>query len=374
MNIFYDANKIYEAGEKALKAAPFKYQSQLYEMNHLLLTAEIQKSMKEGIYKPTKGKKFIINERGKIRNITTNDMIDKTVNHLLCDNVLSPAIEPYLIYDNGASQKGKGVSFHRKRLETHLHQYYRKHKSNEGYILLIDFSSYYASIPHDLCLKNLQRFLENANKDEAKIALWILKNIFDVFNIDNKNGRGVDIGSQPSQNIGISYPSKIDNYIKIVKGVKYYGRYTDDSYIIHEDKEFLKEILIGIKNIASELGLIINDRKTRIAKLSQQFKVLQIYYQLTETGRIIRKINPKAITRERRKLKAYKRLLDNKRLTYEEIENIFKSWMAANYKNMSMQQISNMSQLFYNLFGRKVTWKNHGKLRYLMEHNLQTLD
>lgn len=374
MNIFYDANKIYEAGTKAIKAAPFKYQSQLFEMNQLLLTAEIQKSMKEWSYKPTKGRKFVIKERGKIRNITTNDVIDKTVNHLLCDNVLSPAITPYLIYDNGASQKGKGVSFHRKRLEIHLHQYYRKHKSNEGYILLIDFSGYYASIPHNLCLKNLQGFLKNTNKEEAKIALWILKNIFDVFNIDNKNGRGVDIGSQPSQNIGISYPSKIDNYIKIVKGVKYYGRYTDDSYIIHEDKEFLKEILIGIKNIANELGLIINDRKTRIAKLSQQFKVLQIYYQLTETGRIIRKINPKAITRERRKLKAYKRLLDNKRLTYEEIENIFKSWMAANYKNMSMQQISNMSQLFYNLFGRKVTWKNHGKLRYLMEHNLQTLD
>lgn len=374
MNIFYDANKIYEAGTKAIKAAPFKYQSQLFEMNQLLLTAEIQKSMKEWSYKPTKGRKFVIKERGKIRNITTNDVVDKTVNHLLCDNLLTPAITPYLIYDNGASQKGKGVSFHRKRLETHLHQYYRKHKSNEGYILLIDFSSYYASIPHDLCLKNLQGFLKNTNKEEAKIALWILRNIFDVFNIDNKNGRGVDIGSQPSQNIGISYPSKIDNYIKIVKGVKYYGRYTDDSYIIHEDKEFLKEILVGIKNIANELGLIVNDRKTRIAKLSQQFKILQIYYQLTETGRIIRKINPKAITRERRKLKAYKRLLDNKRLTYEEIENIFKSWMAANYKNMSMQQISNMSQLFYNLFGRKVTWKNHGKLRYLMEHNLQTLD
>lgn len=374
MNIFYDANKIYEAGTKAIKAAPFKYQSQLFEMNQLLLTAEIQKSMKEWSYKPTKGRKFVIKERGKIRNITTNDVVDKTVNHLLCDNLLTPAITPYLIYDNGASQKGKGVSFHRKRLETHLHQYYRKHKSNEGYILLIDFSNYYASIPHDLCLKNLQGFLKNANKEEAKVALWILRNIFDVFNIDNKNGRGVDIGSQPSQNIGISYPSKIDNYIKIVKGVKYYGRYTDDSYIIHEDKEFLKEILVGIKNIANELGLIVNDRKTRIAKLSQQFKILQIYYQLTETGRIIRKINPKAITRERRKLKAYKRLLDNKRLTYEEIENIFKSWMAANYKNMSMQQISNMSQLFYNLFGRKVTWKNHGKLRYLMEHNLQTLD
>ena len=35
MNIFYDANKIYEAGTKAIKAAPFKYQSQLFEMNQL---------------------------------------------------------------------------------------------------------------------------------------------------------------------------------------------------------------------------------------------------------------------------------------------------------------------------------------------------
>lgn len=374
MNIFYDANKIYEAGTKSIKAAPFKQQAQLFEVNHLLLTAELQKAMREKTYKPTKGVKFTIKERGKIRNITTNNMIDKTVNHLMCDNVLSPAIKPYLIYDNGASQTGKGVSFHRKRLETHLQQYYRQHKNNDGYILLIDFSGYYASIPHDLCLKNLQQFLKKADKEEAQITLWILKNLFDIFNIDNKNGRGVDIGSQPSQNIGISYPARIDNYIKIVKRVKYYGRYTDDMYIIHESKEFLKQLLKEIQKIADDLGLIINPKKTHLCKLSQPFRILQLQYKLTETGRVVRKIHPKAITRERRKLKAYKRLLEQKRLTYEEIENIFKSWMSSNYKNMSMQQITNMSQLYYNLFRRKVTWKNHGKLRYLMEHNLQILD
>lgn len=372
MNIFYDANKIYEAGTKSIKSAPFKYQTQLFEVNHLLETAQILKDLKEWRYKPTKGKKFVINERGKIRHITTNNMVDKTINHLLCDEVLTPAISPYLIYDNGASQTNKGVHFHRKRLEIHLHKFYRKYKSNDGYILLIDFSGYYASIPHKLCLQNIQSFLKKTNKEEKEIAMWILKNLFDVFNIDNQNGRGVDIGSQPSQNIGISYPSRIDNYIKIVKGCKYYGRYTDDSYIIHKDKEFLKKLQKEIKIIASELGLIINDKKTRIVKLSQPFRILQLSYQLTETGRIIRRISPKAITRQRRKLKAYKRLLDNNRLTYNEIENIFKSWMSGNYKNMSMQQITNMSQLFYNLFGRKVKWKNHGKLNYLMERNLKT--
>lgn len=374
MNIFYDANKIYEAGTKSIKAAPFKQQSQLFEMNHLLLTAELQKAMKEKTYKPTKGGKFTIKERGKTRHITTNNMIDKTVNHLMCDNVLSPAIKPYLIYDNGASQVGKGVSFHRNRLEIHLHQFYRKNKNNEGYILLIDFSGYYASIPHDLCMKRLQQLLKKVNKEEAQITLWILKNLFEIFNIDNKNGKGVDIGSQPSQNIGIAYPSKIDNYIKIVKSVKYYGRYTDDMYIIHENKEFLKQLLKEIQQIANGLGLIINPKKTHLCKLSQPFRILQLQYILTETGRVIRKIHPKAITRERRKLKAYKRLLDKKILTYEEIENIFKSWMSGNYKNMSIQQITNMSQLYYNLFKEVPKWKNHGKLRYLMEHNLQILD
>lgn len=318
------------------------------------------------------GTKFVIRERGKKRNITTNIMVDKTVNHLLCDEVLSPAISPFLIYDNGASQKNKGVAFSRKRLETHLHRYYREHKSNDGYILLMDFSGYYASIPYKKCLQVMNNLLRNVDNEERIMTMWILQNIFQVFSIESNKDRGINIGSQPSQNIGIAYPSRIDNYIKIVKGCKYYGRYTDDSYIIHESKEFLNEVLEGVLNIADKLELVINPKKTYITKLSQTFKFLQLKYSLTETGRIIKRINPKAITRQRRKLKAYKRLLDNNRLTYNEIENIFKGWMASNYKNMSMQQISNMSQLYYDLFKEVPKWKNHGKLRYLMEQNLKT--
>lgn len=317
------------------------------------------------------GTKFVIRERGKKRNITTNIMVDKTVNHLLCDEILSPAISPFLIYDNGASQKNKGVAFSRKRLEAHLHKYYREHKSNDGYILLMDFSGYYSSVSYKKCLQVMNNLLRNVNNEERAMTMWILQNLFQVFSIESNKDRGINIGSQPSQNIGIAYPSRIDNYIKIVKGCKYYGRYTDDSYIIHESKEFLTEVLDGVLKIADKLELVINPRKTYITKLSQTFKFLQLKYSLTETGRIIRRINPKAITRQRRKLKAYKRLLDNNRLTYKEIENIFKGWMASNYKNMSQQQITNMSQLYYDLFKEVPKWKNHGRLRYLMEHNLK---
>lgn len=160
MTVYFDANNIYDAGTKAMQSSKFKHSTQLFEMNHLLTTAHIRQDFITGGYKPEPGNKFPINERGHPRYITSNTMVDKTVNHLLCDEVLTPSISKYLIYDNGASQKDKGVAFHRHRFEAHLHQYFMKNGTNEGYVLLVDFSGYYANIPHDKCLEVLQTFLE----------------------------------------------------------------------------------------------------------------------------------------------------------------------------------------------------------------------
>lgn len=302
MNVFYDANLIYDAGTKAMKSSKFKRSTQMFEMTQLLTTAHIRRDFMDGEYRPDPGNKFPINERGHQRYITSNTMVDKTVNHLFCDEVLTPAISKYLIYDNGASQKDKGVAFHRRRFEAHLHQYYMEHGSNEGYILLVDYSGYYANIPHDKC-------------------------------------------------------------------IKHYARYTDDFYAVSDSKEFLVSVLEGFRKEAAEYGLIINEKKTRIVKLSSQFRHLQVCYSLTESGRLIRKIHPKNITRERRKLKAYKRLLDAGRIDYPTVENSFKSWLGSHYKIMSHDQIYNMSSLYYELFGRRPKWKKgHGRLHWLMAH------
>ena len=403
-NIFLDANVIYEAGTKAMKSSKFKYSTQLFEMNHLLYTAMLRQSLQEGTYKPEQGTKFLIRERGKPRYITSNTMADKTINHVTSDEILTPALSKYLIYDNGASQKGKGVGFHRKRFEAHLHQYFMRHGTNEGYILLGDFSGYYANIPHGKCLEVLAQFLTRSldNPEELRYTLWLLAEKFKTFRVDvsrfsdeeiqvmregkidpmlNLNAdpatltgqkfldKGVDIGNQDSQVVGLIYPYKFDNFAKIVSGIKGYGRYTDDFYAISESREELLTLLDGLRVIAREFGLIINERKTRIVKLSSFYRHLQNGYSLTESGRVIRKINPKSITRERRKLKAYKRLLDAGKITYDEVENIFRSWLGGNYKRMSHRQIYNMSDLYIRLFRRKVKWrKGHSRLRWLMEH------
>lgn len=402
-NKLTDANNIWEAGTKAMKGSKFKYQTQLYEMNQLVETAMLQKQLKEGAYRPQEGIKFPISERGKLRYITSNAIQDKVVNHVLCDDVITPSIKPFLIYDNGASQKGKGVSFTRKRLEVFLHKYFMATGSNEGYILQYDFSGYYANILHSRAKEILMGKANSSSgaEEEQKLTEILIDLIFQSFEMDvsymtdkqiaelycskvdsqmNESvpaefltgtkmlKKGVDIGNQLSQDIGIVYPYRIDNYVKIVRGCKYYGRYTDDGYIIHQDKEFLKDVLSGIKQIAQEYGIIINDRKTRIAKLSSGFKFLQTRYLLTDTGKVIRKINPKNVTRERRKLKAYKRKLDAKELDYATIENSFKSWMGSNWEVMSRIQIRNMSRLYFELFGKKIKYKKNVRLNWLLKH------
>ena len=404
-NIFIDANVIYDAGTKAMKSSKFKYSTQLFEINHLLYTAMLHKSLLDGTYAPTEGNRFLIRERGKPRYITSNSMADKTVNHIICDGILTPALSKYLIYDNGASQKGKGVDFHRRRFEAHLHQFFMRHGSNDGYILLGDFSGYYANISHGKCREVLAQFLSRSveNPAELRYTLGLIARIFGTFRVDVSRftdaeiqammdgkvdpmlnlradpatltgqkflDKGVDIGNQISQNIGLIYPYRFDNYAKIVAGIEGYGRYTDDFYAISDSREELMRLFDGLRVIAQEFGIILNKRKTRIVKLSGFYRHLQNGYSLTETGRVIRKINPKSITRERRKLKAYRRLLDAQKITYDEIENIFKSWLGGNYRRMSHRQIYNMTDLFIRLFRRKPKWKKgHSRLRWLMEHS-----
>lgn len=150
--------------------------------------------------------------------------------------------------------------------------------------------------------------------------------------------KSVNIGDQLSQIIGIYHPYRIDNYVKYVRSQKYYGRYMDDWYIINHSKEELNDILKNIRKIAAELGIHINEKKTRIVKIGSTFKYLQIKYNLTSSGKIMKKINPKRITDMRRKLKKLAVKVQNNELIYENVEDMFRGWMGDSYKLMSRQQ------------------------------------
>ena len=368
----FDGNVLYESFLKAKQGSDWKPQVQRFEMNLLFELSELQQEHETGNHVFLPSTEFTLHERGKVRRITGEQIHDRVAKHALCDEILTPAVRKYLIYDNSASIKGRGIDFSRNsRLLHHLRRYYTLHGSNDGYILLIDFSKYYDNIRHDRLMEQFEKYIHDERSlnflrkviDRSKVDVSYMDDeeyercMEKVFNslayqdVDKSLLTGekfmykhLNIGDQVAQIAGIIYPTPIDNYVKIVKGVKFYGRYMDDSYAIHESKEFLQELLQGIIAIATELGITVNIRKTRICKLSSLWRFLQVQYSLTETGRVIQKINPKRLTCMRRKMKKLVHIL-----TEKEFDDWYGSWFRNHYRIMSKQQRENMDRLYNNL-------------------------
>lgn len=377
MESVYDANALLDAFRQAKKGTAWKESVQRYEMNLLRNINHTQKELANGTYEQKDFYEFSLSERGKTRHIKSMHISDRVVQRSVCDNVLIPELQRYLIYDNGASMEGKGIHFARKRLSTHLHRYYRKHKSNEGYILLIDFSKFFDNINHEPLIEAMRNkigdtetmsFVEKLidtfkidvsymTDEEYKESLNTLYNALEYAKIDKEELTGqkfmkksVGIGSQISQISGVFYPTRIDNYCKIVKGMKYYGRYMDDIYIIHEDKEYLKQLLKEIEQICDELGLFINAKKTQIIKLSKGFTFLKIKYSLTDTGKVVQRVSRDSVTRMRRKLKKLRIKLDQGEIGFEDVRCAYNSWRGSVAHYDSYTTLKNMDKLFDELF------------------------
>lgn len=353
----------------------WKQSVQQYEMNELRNNIRLHNEIESGKYKQLPPNNFILHERGKVRFITSDQVRDKIVQNSLNKYLLEPTLQPKLIYDNGASQKGKGISFTRQRFENHLRNAYREFSSN-GYILLIDFSKYFDNILHFNLLNMIARYLNpqelqfvtNIVKefevdvsymtdDEYESCTITLFNSLEHNTIDKSRltgakmmAKSIPIGSHTSQISGLFYPHEIDNYCKIVRSIKYYGRYMDDTYIIGRTKEELYEILHDIRQICYRLGIFINEKKTHIQPIDTWITFLKINYKLTETGGLIRKIPSEIIHRERRRLYKYKHLLDAGKINLLEIKNNYKSWRGTYSKYDSGYDIHKLDLEFMAIF------------------------
>lgn len=379
-----DLNLLYDSFRASMNGSAWKEEPQRFEIDFLSEIVTLSEEIKTREYRTSKGTEFTLHERGKTRHIHGARMRDRVVRHALCDGELGPKLRPYLIHNNGASQKGKGLTFSRNLFERDLHNYWLQHRTNEGYIAFVDLSKFYDNVRHD----KIREYVYPKITEEAQ---WLMDEVLRSFEVDvsymsdeqyascmNEKfdsvkyydtipkcqltgekfmPKSVEIGDQVSQDVGVFFPTRIDNYCKIVRGCKRYGRYMDDIYIIHHDLDELKDIVEGIKATAADLGLFINERKTHIAKLSDTYKYLQIKYSLAENGKVIKRINPKSVTRERRRFKAYRNLLDRGEMKYEDIEQAARSWMGSYAKLMSKKQIEHMKTLYHELFGKELTWK-----------------
>lgn len=360
-NNYMDANKLSDAFYHAQSVSSWKKMTQHFQIHAMINLYNLQLALLTDEYKQDPFYEFDINERGKKRHIKAQITKDRVVQRTVSDNILAPALTPYLIYDNGASLKNKGVSFSRDRMTKHLVKYIEEN-GIDGWILQIDFKKFFDSIPHKELLFEIEKHLNDPS------AMHIVAEMVNAFELDEDKGRSLGIGSQVSQICGTFYPTRVDNYCKIVRSMKYYGRYMDDIYVISDDKAELEDILKNIRRISKELGLTLSENKTHITPLHKGFIFLKIKYNILDSGKILRRVVPKAITRERRKLKKYRRKLDLGELPYEEIEQAFKTWYYSYIKFDSRDSVHEVLRLFLSLFCNEIQFYSKDvKLLTLLE-------
>ncbi len=375
----YDMNVLYDAFRASMKSSPWKEEPQRFETDFLSEITKLHHELQDRTYQTSQGSEFLLSERGKTRHVHGGRMRDRVVRHALCDAVLTPALHPYIIHNNFASQTGKGVDAARRAFERDLHNFYLEYGDNDGWVLFMDFSKYYDNIRHDRALELIRPHIDED-------AAWLLGEILHTFRVDvsymtdeeyehcmdekfdsvryfdavkpdARTGerfmaKGVDIGDQVSQNVGVFFPTMLDNFFTAVRGCRRYGRYMDDSYAIHRDRAYLNETARQVYALARDNGLFVNDRKTRIVRLGETFTFLKFRYRLTDTGKVVRRISPDSVARQKRRMRAYARLSDRGGLPREEAEAAYRSWIGRYGKYLSKRQREDVQTLYGELFGR----------------------
>lgn len=307
-----DFNNMYKAYRRSKRGKGFRKSSAKFRVMALDGINTLIRQLKDKTYQLSRYNEFKVYEP-KERVIQTTSFKDKVVQHSLCDNVLLPKMQEIFILDNCAGQVGKGTLFGLNRLSEQVKEFYQEYGLN-GYILKCDIKKFFYNISHEQ-LKDIVEY-HFTDKD----ICWLV-NLF----IDSTQGKGIPLGNQINQGLALLYLDGIDKLIKVELGIRYYGRYMDDFYLIHPNKDHLKYCLEVISEHLKTLDLELNG-KTQIFPFKNGVSYLGFHTYITESGEVFRKlINGKKRNAQRKYLKMAKLVLSGK-VKRKKLEDSFNSW------------------------------------------------
>lgn len=299
-------DNIHEAARDAAKGVRWKASVQRYMVHSLRNSLYSRRDLLAGNDIRKGFVRFHVIERGKDRAIAAPRFSERVIQKAVTRAVVTPAVWPTLTPGCAANMRGRGTDYALMRLKGQLAGHYRRHGA-EGYVLLMDFSEYFGTIDHGTALDLVRRTLI----DPAAIEFMRLQ-------IESNGSIGLGLGSEPNQALAVAIPSPLDHLGERWRGIEASGRYMDDSYFIALDKDTLWRFLDAARSLCASLGITINERKTRVVKLTRGFTFLKKRFRFTESGRIVVTPIPKSLARERRKLRVHSRMVAEGSMTLEQ--------------------------------------------------------
>ncbi len=262
-----------------------------YESNLVKLCEEIN----NGTYQIGSSIAFIVNVPVK-REIFAADFRDRVVHHLVIHK-LNHLFEKQFIYDSCSCRVGKGTHFGIRRIDKFVRQCSANY-TRDCYILKLDLQGFFMSINKNILVAKLEQFINEKYKEPDKdLIIKLCKQI--IYNDPTKNciikgnksdwddlprnkslfgcnsDYGLPIGNLTSQVFANFYMDSFDHYIKHVQKIRYYCRYVDDFVIVHEDKEYLKNLIHQLSEyLKTDLEVTLHPKKIYLQHYSKGVKFL----------------------------------------------------------------------------------------------------
>lgn len=311
-DVICDFENLYRAYKKAKAGKGFNGSSAKFQIMNLEGLHILKEQLENQTYRMNPYNEFKVYEP-KERVIKSCSFKDKVVQHCLCDNVLHSRLKSEFIRTNYAGQIGKGTHFGMDCLKEQMLDFYNQH-GIDGWILKCDITKFFYQIDHDI----LKDIVDYYFPDDY--TQWLNHLL-----IDSTNGPGLPLGNQAAQAYALLILNGLDHFVTGELGINFYGRYMDDFYLIHHDKEYLKWCLECIKQFVNSLCLSLNG-KTQIIPFKNGLLFTGFHHYITKDGKHIRKLNGVNKRRIRKKIRVWAKLVNSDKMSEKKFYEKYNAW------------------------------------------------
>ena len=387
---FSGFDSLYDASYKVCRNVRWKDSVINFEESRIDTILRTEEDLRNNEYIQLAFSCFSVIERGKQRDIRACHIDDRLVQNALCEVALLPEITPKFVYDNCATLKGKGIDFALKRARKHLQKAHRTYGlGNDFYGARIDIRKYFDSIDHE-ALKAIAKKVIKEEQIYNLVAYFIstfsFKLTHDTQPIQGKiyyiakdkkyvitkakrfkrnrkyyeyEEKSLGLGSQTSQLLALLALNEVDHFIKEKLHIKFYGRYMDDLYLLHNDPHYLNYCLGEIEKKLQEVGLEMNRKKSYVSiihpigedgKKKAPFKYLKWNFYLTNTNKIIQVPFKEKMAKQRRKLRKMAERGKAGQISTEDVQTSYQGWRAHIKKGTTFYVLQEMDNYFHSLF------------------------
>lgn len=276
-------------------------QSQIeFEVNLEQNIFDLYEEIVTNTYTPGTSICFVVNQPVK-REIFAANFRDRVVHHFIY-NIVSPLAEKVFLHDIYSCRKKKGTLFGINRAYNKM-QSCSENFTKKTYVLKLDISGYFMNMNKDILYNKVEKLIDN-NELHLPIQSNLLKYLvsqniyhdpttdckFQSLKIEWKNlpknkslfgtskNCGLPIGNLTSQLYGNLYLNDFDHFIKKELKIEHYGRYVDDFYLFHQDKNKLLEQIESIKKrLLFTEKVHLHPKKIYLQEINKGFSFLGVY-------------------------------------------------------------------------------------------------